>query len=112
MKKIETLADIDVMYDQYGDEFCSQIGGWKFQITKWVQDMQHDGDILAFDELFGSIDIHRLDTHIITTLLGATKHLREHLTNWPDKFDDARSLLVYRNEESMVRYLDQLRTFE
>lgn len=116
MNRITCLADFEAMYDQYQDptngDTCIKMHERCYQISKWAQDIQHDGDILEFDELFAEIDVHRLDSQIIAALFRNLWHVRPFLTNWPDKYDEATDLLMYRGHHRLAQELLRFATYD
>lgn len=115
MNRITCLADFEAMYDQYQDpvidDSCIKMHERCYQISKWAHDLQFDGCILEADELFEQIDIHRLDSQIIAALFRSLWHVRPILTNWPDKYDEATDLLMYRGHHRVAQELMRFSTY-
>lgn len=112
MTNITTLADFELLYDNFYDvNYCKIMHEHMRRIYQWGHDIQFEGDALGFDEIFGDIDLHRLDSQIIASIFRATYHLRPYLTNWPDKYDEACDLLLYRGEVRLATELLKFNTY-
>lgn len=115
MNRIVTIDDIEAMYDEFHNtddtESCTLLHIRAWQLRDWGRSIIHGGDILEFDEIFGEIDLHRLDSQLIAALMRALHYVHIHLTNWPEKYDEACDLLLYRGNNRLATELLHFATY-
>lgn len=109
MNKLICLMDFEDMYDEIhidGDgPSCMKMHERMRQIHEWGHDILYDGDLIDFDELFGIIDLNRLDSQIVIALFRATNHIRAFMCNWSDQYDLATDLFMVRGQHRLAQEL-------
>ena len=113
MKKISSIEDFELMYDQEDD--CVLLHNHLFQITSWVSDMRGnkaETDALDADEILAKIKLGRLHPQLIYCIVHQLSHQREWLPSWYDQCDIGCTLLRLMGYSALSTQLKHLRTSE